>query len=54
MVLVQKLPFFKLFFLRNVDHENVFYDILELKKAYVGYKKKKFKKSKKWTFLQRG
>ena len=54
MVLVQKWSFFKLFFLRKVDHENVFYDILELKKACVGYKNKKFKESKKLTFFQRG
>ena len=34
------------FFLGNVGHENVFYDILEPKNNFVGYKKKKFKKSK--------
>ena len=31
MVLVQKWPFFHLIFLRNIDQENVFYDILEQK-----------------------
>ena len=46
MVLVQKWPFFKLFFLGNIGQENVFYDILERKKAFLGYKNKKFKKSK--------
>ena len=40
-----KLPFF-LFFLRIIDQENVFYDILERKNAFLGYKKKKVKKSK--------
>ena len=34
------------FFLRNIDYENAFYDILERKKAFRGYKNKKFKKSK--------
>ena len=47
MVLVQKWPCFQLFFfLRNIDQENVFYNILEQKNACVGYKNKKFKKSK--------
>ena len=50
MVLVQKWPFFQLFFLGNVGLENVFYDILEQKKAFLGYKKKKFKQSKNWHF----
>ena len=52
MVLVQKWPFFQLFFLGNIGQENVFYDILELKNAFLGYKKKKFKKSKNWDFSQ--
>ena len=34
MVLVQKWPFFQLFFLRNIGHQNVFYDILEQKKRF--------------------
>ena len=29
MVLVQKWPFFQPFFLGNLDHENIFYDIVE-------------------------
>ena len=45
MVLVQKLPFFEVFFLGNVGQENVFYDILERKNAFLGYKNKTFKKS---------
>ena len=48
MVLVQKWPFFQLFFLSNIGQENVFYNILEHKIAFLGYKKKKFKKSKNW------
>ena len=46
MVLVKKWPLFLFFFLANIGHENVFPDILELKNAFLGYKKKKFKKSK--------
>ena len=50
MVLVQKWPFFQLFFLGNIGQENVFYDILERKNAFLGFKNKKFKKSKNWHF----
>ena len=50
MVLVQKWPFFQPFVLRNIEHENVFYDILERNNAFLGYKNKKFKKSKNWHF----
>ena len=45
MVLVKKWPFFQLFFLGNIGQENVFYDTLEGKNAFLGYKNKKFKKS---------
>ena len=50
MVLVQKWPFFQLFFLGNIREENVFYDILERKNAFLGYRDKKFKKTKNWHF----
>ena len=50
MVLVQKWLFFQVFFLGNIGHENVFNDILERKNAFLGYKNKKFKKSKYWHF----
>ena len=46
MVLVQKWPFFQLFFLGNIGQENVFYDILERKNAFLSCKNKKLKKSK--------
>ena len=46
MVLVQKWPFFQTFFLGNIGYENVFYDILQQKNSYLGYKNQKFKKSK--------
>ena len=36
------------FFLGNIGQENVFYNILERKKAFVGYKNNNFKKSKNW------
>ena len=54
MVLVQNSPFFQLFFLGNIGQENVFYDIVDRKNAFVAYKNKKFKKSIKLAFLQRG
>ena len=38
--------FFNFFFLGNIGQENVFYDILERKNAFLGYKNKKLKKSK--------
>ena len=38
------------FFLGNIARENVFYDILERKNAFLGYKNKKFKKGKNWHF----
>ena len=50
MVLVQKWPFFRRFFLGNIGQENVFYDILERKNAFLGYKNKKFKRSKNGHF----
>ena len=37
--------FSTLCFLGNIGQENVFYDILERKNAFLGYKNKKFKKS---------
>ena len=43
MVLLQKWPFFQLFFLGNIGQENVFYDILEPKSTFLGYKNEKFK-----------
>ena len=45
-----KMAIFPNFFLRNIGQENVFYDILERKIASLGYKNKKFKKSKNGQF----
>ena len=53
MVLVQKWPFFQLFFLGHIGKENVFYDILERKNAFLSFKKK-VQKVGKLTFFQRG
>ena len=46
MVFVQKWPFFNFFVLGEIGQENVFYDILERKNAFLGYKSKKLKKLK--------
>ena len=50
--LVQKWPFFQLFFLGNIGLENILYDILERKNAFLGYKSEKFKKAKTWHFFK--
>ena len=43
---------FSNFFLGNIAHKNVFYDILERENAFLGYKNKKFIKSKNWHFFK--
>ena len=54
MVFVQIWPFCQPFFFSfNIGYENVFYDILESKKGFLGYKNKKFKKSKNWQFSKK-
>ena len=50
MVLVQNWPFFHLLFLGDIGQENVFYDILERKNAFLGYKNKKLKRLKNCHF----
>ena len=50
MVLVKKAIFSNFFFVGNISQENIFNDILERKNACLGYKNKKFKKSKNWHF----
>ena len=42
--------FINFFFLGNIGQENVFYDILERKNTFLGYKNMKSKKSKNWHF----
>ena len=46
MVLVHERPFFQLFFLGNIRQENVFYDILERKNAFLGCKTRSSKSPK--------
>ena len=41
-----KMAIFLTFFLGNIGHQNLFYDIVERKNAFQGCKNKKFKKSK--------
>ena len=50
MVFVQKRQFFQLCLLGNIGKENIFYDILDRKNAFVDYKNKKLQKSKNWRF----
>ena len=45
-----KMGIFPTFFLFNIGHENIFYGIVEGKNAFLGYKKKQFKRSKNWHF----
>ena len=40
-------------FAPNIGQVKVFYDILERENAFLGYKNKKFKKSKNWYFSER-
>ena len=44
------MAIFATFFLGNIGQEKVLYDILERKNAFLGYKNKKFKRSKNWYF----
>ena len=44
MVLVKNWPFFLFFLKGDIGQENVFYDVLERIKAFLGYKNKKLKK----------
>ena len=47
-----KMAIFPTFFFARIGQENVFYDILERKHAVLGYKNKKFKKSKHRQFFK--
>ena len=46
------MAIFPIFLLGNIGQENVFYDILERRKAFLGYKNKTLKKSKNWHFFK--
>ena len=47
-----KMAIFSTFYWGNIGQENVYYDILERKNAFLGFKNKKFKKSKSWHFAK--
>ena len=51
MVLVQNWACFQLFFLGNIDQENVFYDIQERKKGLFRLEKQEVQKVEKLTFF---
>ena len=53
MVLVKKWPFLPVLFLGNIGQENMFYDIVELKNAFLGLKKKSWKSRKIEIFPKR-
>ena len=53
MVLVQKWPFLQLFFSGSIGQENVFYDSLEPKNTFLGYKNENFKKLKNSHFSKK-
>ena len=44
------MAIFQTFFFGIIGQENILYDILERKNAFLGYKRKKVKKSKNWHF----
>ena len=48
----KKAFFFNVFFKANIGKENVFYDILERKNFFLGYKNEKLKMSKKSHFYK--
>ena len=47
-----KIGHFSIFFLGIIEQENLFYDILERKSAFLGYKNSMFKKWKKCDFCK--
>ena len=47
-----KMAIFPTFFFSNIGQENLFYDILERKIAFLGYKNKNFKTSKNFHFFK--
>ena len=52
MVLVQNWPFLNLFFLGIIEQQRLFYDILQQKNAFLGYKNSKFKTWKNCDFCK--
>ena len=54
MIFVKNWQFFYLFILGKIGQENVFYDILDRKNAFLDYKNIKLKKVEKLGFFKRG
>ena len=54
MIFVKNSKFFLFFILFKIGKENVFYDILYRKNAFLDYKNIKLKKTTKLGFFQRG
>ena len=50
LVSVKNWPFCHVFIFGDIGQKNVFYNILERKNAFLGYKNKNFKVSKNWGF----
>ena len=50
MIFVKNWQFFYLVILGRIGQENVFYDILDRKNAFLDYKNIKLKKLKNWDF----
>ena len=50
MIFVKNSKFFHFFILFKIGKENVFYDILYRKNAFLDYKNIKLKKTKNWDF----
>ena len=50
MIFVKNSKFFHFFILFKIGKENVFYDILYRKNAFLDYKNIKLKKTKNWNF----
>ena len=48
------MAIFRTFFLGNIGQENVFYDILETKNAFLGYKNNKLETSRKIDIFPKG
>ena len=51
MVLAENWPFLHVFILGNIVQENVFYNILEGKNTFLGYKNMKFKNVERLRFF---
>ena len=52
MIFFKNCQCFHLFVLGKMSQENVFYDILDRKNAFLDYKNMKLEKTKNWDFLK--